>query len=1746
MQFRRVALVVTLGGTFVWACKDFVSPGGSAGRTARQLQLDSAQFLLVDGDTFRLKAQVLDQNDSVFDTLPGGVTLGWSSSAPAVASVSATGLVTGVGPGQAQITATVKTALGSFAASAAATVIQPLVRLVAVSGGSQQDTIGAVLRDSLVVQALDSAGRGVRAVAIQFAAHGGSVSATTATTDTGGRARVAWTLPTAVGVDSVVATSGLLPDSAVRFTARTVAGAPSAATAVAGSGQSGTVGAALPARLVVRVVDRAGNAVAGDSVRWAATVGGGSLAPAASLSDTSGQAQAVWTLGSLVGAQSATATAAGVASPVGFAATAAAGTAASIAVGAGNNQSAAAGTAVSVAPSVIVKDAFGNPVAGVAVAFAVTAGGGSVTGGSQTTGANGVATVGSWKLGPTAGADSLTATAAGSGISGNPVTFTATATAAGSTPASIAAFAGDNDYALAGTAVIVAPAVIVKDSTGNPVAGVAVTFAVASGGGSVTGASQTTGANGVATVGSWTLGATQFASNTLRATATGSSISGNPVTFTATGTGPASQIAPTAGNGQSATVGTSVATAPAVLVRDRFGNPVPGVAVTFAIVNGGGGITGASQTTGPTGVATVGSWKLGTTAGLDSLSATAAGSGITGNPAVFVATAVAAAPASIAVSAGNNQSATVSTSVTVAPAVIVKDSLGNPVSGVSVTFAVATGGGSVTGATPATGANGVAAVGSWTLGAAAGANTLTATASGSGIAGNPVTFTATGTSSVTATLRTWVGGNAGGTTDWSNPNNWSPAGVPGLSDTALIPATANSPVLSANASVAQVRTTGDSLTLNGHTLTVSGPLAVGGGVVVMRNALDSLIVTGNATFGGADETGKLTAGVLVVDGNFSAPGASTAYDFVASGAHVTVLQGTQPQSVSLYYAGGNASHFQNLVLAGSGPVTLSGRVPALGNVTVTGTGSVTGTDTLYVGGNLTTAAMTSLTVPGLEINGALAVSGTYAVGVTYFIGGGQTIPPLSYTNVYVMGGTTTLGSRVVTTGNVTLPNGATLAPAGHTLVVGGALNNPTGALVMTNAQDSVIVAGNATFSGGDESGRLTAGVLVVDGNFSAPPGSGGIEFNPSGTHTTVLAGTQPQTATIAYAGGNNSHFQNLVLAGSGQVTLSGRIPALGNVTVTGTGAVTGTDTLYVGGNLTTGAGTTLTLPGVEVNAALNVSGSYAVGVTNFVGTNQTVPVLSYQTLAVTGGATSAAAGLTVPGDLIVRAAGSLTLAGRTAVADSVIINANTLTVGGHTLAVGGALLNTGGALVMTSAQDSVIVTGDATFGGSDETGKLTAGVLVVSGNFSAPGAQSATAFVASGTHKTVLAGTRPQVVSLYYAGGNTAHFQDLDVAVGAHLTLATRVPVSGSFRMIDRDTVFGADSLVVGSNFTMQGDSTLLILPGVVVGGAMSVHGLYSAGVTTFTGTNQVIPTGTVVYDTLAITGPGATTQDTTIPVAVLGALFIRGNGALTLVGPGMTVTKNVIVSAGNLTLNGHLLLAQDSLTITGSGVLVMTNTADSLATLQTATFGGGDETGKLTSGFLAVIGGNIIQPGGPSANSFVTSDGFTTELYSTGTPQLISFYYAASANFTNLVLSGDTSGVTLGSDVTVNGWFTDSAPVTRAGVFGNGHKLSVVGDVRVASEIFDHTLLTLQGGILEFDNVTFQDYGPGDDQLKLISNGIVTMSGLTFTSTPTTGHYVVAEGYGGQLTVTISSNLSPASAAALTELIINATVTWQ
>ena len=277
------------------------------------------------------------------------------------------------------------------------------------------------------------------------------------------------------------------------------------------------------------------------------------------------------------------------------------------------------------------------------------------------------------------------------------------------------------------------PVLGLVDQAGNPVAsrGVLISVEVASGTVTLAGAREArTDAAGRAAFPALVLTG-PIGPKTLRFSATGlTSATSSPINLTA---GQAGTMALEEGNNQTAPAGTELPVAPAVKVLDQSGNPVPGVAVTFAVTSGGGSLEGGSATTGADGIARATKWILGPVVGLNGLSASAGSI-----QQLFSATGIVGAAAKMIAVAGDSQTAVIGDTVVVAPSVKVTDAFDNPIAGVLVSFTPSAGG-TVTGGNPQTDAAGVARVGGWTLSLISGIQTLTSSKGGI----IPVVFTAT-------------------------------------------------------------------------------------------------------------------------------------------------------------------------------------------------------------------------------------------------------------------------------------------------------------------------------------------------------------------------------------------------------------------------------------------------------------------------------------------------------------------------------------------------------------------------------------------------------------------------------------------------------------------------------------------------------------------------------------------------------------------------------------------------------------------------------------------------------------------------------------------------------------------------------------------------------------------------------------------------------------------------------------------
>jgi hypothetical protein len=182
--------------------------------------------------------------------------------------------------------------------------------------------------------------------------------------------------------------------------------------------QTGVVGTALAQPVGVIVADQNGAPLAGATVNWAVTAGGGTVASATSVTDATGTATVVWTLGTTVGTDSLMASIAGGADAI-ITATAKAGAASAVHVTSADTLTVTAGATT--APLVVkVVDQFGNPISGATVTWAVT-GGGTLSAATSTTDATGSTQV---TLATAAAPGSYTVTATSGTLT--PVTFTIT------------------------------------------------------------------------------------------------------------------------------------------------------------------------------------------------------------------------------------------------------------------------------------------------------------------------------------------------------------------------------------------------------------------------------------------------------------------------------------------------------------------------------------------------------------------------------------------------------------------------------------------------------------------------------------------------------------------------------------------------------------------------------------------------------------------------------------------------------------------------------------------------------------------------------------------------------------------------------------------------------------------------------------------------------------------------------------------------------------------------------------------------------------------------------------------------------------------------------------------------------------------------------------------------------------------------------------------------------------------------
>ena len=288
---------------------------------------------------------------------------------------------------------------------------------------------------------------------------------------------------------------------------------------VSGYNQTGLIGEPLAEPFVVRVRDREqdNKPLEGVTVTFTVLTGGGSLSTTTATTDVSGLAKSTLTLGDEAGTNTVEVRAEGISKAVTFSAeaTLSAPTPTSLSIISGDNQEGLTGEPLANPFVTEVRDQHGDPIEGVMVTFAVTAGDGSLSTTTATTDTNGRAES-TLTLGTDPG--TVTVEASVEGISQTEV-FNAEATLSPPVPTSLSIVSGENQEGLTGEPLTNPFIVQVRDQYDDPMEGVTVTFAVTAGDSALSATVVTTNMNGEAK--STLILGTDPGTNTVQATVAG-------------------------------------------------------------------------------------------------------------------------------------------------------------------------------------------------------------------------------------------------------------------------------------------------------------------------------------------------------------------------------------------------------------------------------------------------------------------------------------------------------------------------------------------------------------------------------------------------------------------------------------------------------------------------------------------------------------------------------------------------------------------------------------------------------------------------------------------------------------------------------------------------------------------------------------------------------------------------------------------------------------------------------------------------------------------------------------------------------------------------------------------------------------------------------------------------------------------------------------------------------------------------
>ena len=1181
--------------------------------------------------------------------------------------------------------------------------------------------------------------------------------------------------------------------------------------------------------------------------------------------------------------------------------------------------------------------------------------------------------------------------------------------------------------------------------------------------------------------------------------------------------------------------GAVISPAVQVVAQDANGSTVTGFngAISLALgTNLGGATLGGTVTANAVnGVATFNALTLNAAANGYTLVATSTGLTQATSSAFNVTGGAATALEFVVQPSNTTQGATISPPVQVR----IKNALGATVNTATniVTIAIGTNpGGSTLGGNPqAAAVAGVATFSTLSLNNLGNGYTLTVSATG--LTG--ATSSTFNIAAPAAATRSWTGVVS---TSWTDPANWSPAGVPTVSDSVVIVSGGFSPTIAANVNVrALVVQAGAVLTVGGVQLFPSP------GKITNQGTLN---LNASILLGALDNQGT-----MVVQGAVATAGAITN----ASGASLK-LQGANGVSAAL---------------VGSTEITNSGSIEL--TETAFGTGA-----SLSAGGSITNTPTGTIAAPqgqsgprtisgSLDNQGTISITGTQGLsfvqsgtmmtnsGTINVTSGNLTSVLGTVTDVFTNTGTIAIGGGKkwsVTGGTLNLSSGSVTGASGTVELIGVALNMTPAAVAvpLTMNATTTIVGGTLTIPSGQELVLLSStfsSSIVLQGTLTARRTNSitGAFSNASGSVLRALGISSSGDLTIANGFTNNGTIQltdSVASYGASLTVTNGELvnPAAGQIqSLQGSnGARKLATQLNNAGTIAISGSQGLTLNKADAahtnSGAINVtSGNFTVTQTiagSFTNTG-TISVPTSRTMTLTGGTATL-------GDNLVTGAGSVDL---NAVALSFmprttfpVITSDAATVfNGGTLTVGAGEQLTFVSAVVSS---NVVVNGMLTMRRTNS----------VTGTFSNAAGSTLRAFGISSSGDLTIANG--------FTNNGTIQLTDSVASYGASLTITTGQlvnPAAGQIQPLQGSN----GSRLLAAELNNAGTIVISGSQGMTLNKTGAAHA--NAGAINLTTGNLTVTqsAGGSITNTGTMSVPTGRTLTVTGGTAVLGDNLVTGAGSVDLNAVAISFTPRtsfpVITSDAATVFNGGTLTIGASEELTFVSSTISSNVALSgKLTMR--------RTNSITGTFTNVVGSFLRAFGLSSSGDLTIANGFTNN----GTIQLTDSVASYGASL--IVTSGTLTNPAAGSIIPLqgsNGARTITAQLNNAGAITIGNTQGLTINKTAAAHTNSGTISLSSGDLTVTQTVggSFTNTGtitvPTGRTLTIIGGsatlgnnlvtgaGSVVLTGVALSFTPRTSFPVITSDAatvfnGGTLTIgsteeltfvssTISSNVA-------------------